>query len=623
MRAWHGYGAYSAAVVLALLWCLPERVSVRHPLDSQRLYAVQVDAQVATFDLPFEKPTEKYLVIVANLATDPAPATVRFRSQPTDSVELLPLRAVSVASRKLKPPHRASKPARPHNDAPRMRCFYLPISPQAADNPRAYQRVDGVLRAEGRHVRVYVDRNDCIASQTLDWIVNHFDPSVWPNTIRRLGRPRDVDGDGKFAILLTDWLNRFDAGRVSLGGLVRSSDFRPSIGYPFSNSVDVLYLNAGVRPGRHLETLLAHELAHAVTISGRLDSAWWFWPASDEESWLNEAIAHVAENMQSDNWSNLDYRVDRFLASPAEAPLVVDDYARYGLWRDAGVRGSCYLFLRWCVDRYGVGLMPRLIHSNRRGVANIESATGEPFERLFRRYSADLFLTSIHGARKSDSGPHAIPPLDLARPLGRWGLAGPRYLAWNVGSQQEEITFALRGTSVQYFVVAAPQPGPQRLAVYAASTADLQVSVVRLPDEMARLELHAVADPFGRWRLNIRERNGTAVRLTHLAWQTSSKDARASHHLVGGPRLSQLLGGTYVPAHGSLASQPISADYWPAGEVSVRVVGVDQHGYRVAAWTDFSPHRPAPTLAISPEARPHRAAEPSPPQTDAGAASGS
>ena len=62
--------------------------------------------------------------------------------------------------------------------------------------------------------------------------------------------------------------------------------------------------------------------------------------------------------------SNIDYRVSAFLTRPERYQLVVDDYYAADLFRSHGSRGSTYLFLRWCADRYGPDLVPALVHSD-------------------------------------------------------------------------------------------------------------------------------------------------------------------------------------------------------------------------------------------------------------------
>src|SRR5207244_1141125 len=93
---------------------------------------------------------------------------------------------------------------------------------------------------------------------------------------------------------------------------------------------------------------------------------------------------------------NLDYRVSAFLSDPERYQLVVPDYYRAGLWRSHGNRGATYLFLRWCADRYGPGLPAQLTQSSLNGTANVEAATQERFDELFRQWSAALALGGSH-----------------------------------------------------------------------------------------------------------------------------------------------------------------------------------------------------------------------------------
>ena len=67
-----------------------------------------------------------------------------------------------------------------------------------------------------------------------------------------------------------------------------------------------------------------------------------------------------------------------FLSRPERYQLVVEDYYAADLFRSHGNRGSTYLFLRWCVDQFGPDLLPTLVESQLRGVANLEEATGAP-----------------------------------------------------------------------------------------------------------------------------------------------------------------------------------------------------------------------------------------------------
>ena len=84
---------------------------------------------------------------------------------------------------------------------------------------------------------------------------------------------------------------------------------------------------------------------HAVVFSQKsMRSSSGLRQCADEEGWLDEAMAHLAEDLNGFSMSNIDYRVSAFLTSPERYQLVVDDYYTADLFRSHGNRGSTYLF---------------------------------------------------------------------------------------------------------------------------------------------------------------------------------------------------------------------------------------------------------------------------------------
>ena len=257
-------------------------------------------------------------------------------------------------------------------------------------------------------------------------LVATFDDRIVPVAARTVGLASDIDGDGRFTVLLSSWLNRLGNGRHAVDGFVRVTDLDPAFPPPFGNHCDMMYLSTGLRPGPHLRTVLAHEYMHAVVFSrksrelaraGRI--------ALEEEGWLDEALAHLAEDLHGFSRSNIDYRVSAFLSRPERYQLVVEDYYAADLFRSHGNRGSTYLFLRWCVDQYGPDLLPTLIESRLRGVANLEEATGCSFAELYRRWSVALFLSGLDPAA-AEPARGAYRSVDMRAPIEDWELAGPR-----------------------------------------------------------------------------------------------------------------------------------------------------------------------------------------------------
>ncbi len=275
-----------------------------------------------------------------------------------------------------------------------------------------YAAVTAELAQVGVRCQVYVDRDEVKSkeiSSTIAEIVRVFDDEVQPWSRRHLGEVHDTDGDGRFTILLSPWLSRLQGGKVALDGFVRGSDFLREAARPFGNQCDMLALNSRLRPGPHLRTVLAHEYAHAVlfcehALENHLDIR----QRHDEESWLNEGIAHVAEEMQGYGWSNLEKRLAAYAEAPEAYPLVVPDYYHSGLWRTDGTRGAAFRFTRWLTRKHGVDVLRRLAQSNLAGIHNVEAATLQPFADTFRDWSvAQMQPGFFDGARS----PVAIRPL--------------------------------------------------------------------------------------------------------------------------------------------------------------------------------------------------------------------
>lgn len=459
-------------------------------------YSVETAYNRATLDLPFD-PETRYVLIIGSLGAPDRSYRVTLTARPIDHVTapavqrlsapdvpmnkraeaLIPsVFSLSRADRQDKPDGLQQADRRFEN-----RVFFLHASDGPLDDANEYTRLRARLIAEGQSVRVYLDRRQPareLAIGLAEEIVRTLDTQIIPLFRRKLGRFRDVDGDGKFAVLLTPLLGRLQGGRTSVEGFVRGDDFRSDVRLPFSNHCDMMSLNAHLKPGPHLKTILAHEFAHAVCFSERLPTERGRSARLDEEDWLNEAIAHLAENLVGGDWSNLDDRLRDYLNAPERHPLVVPDYARAGLWRNTGCRGATYLFLRWCVDQYGDDLLPRLIHGHGYGIHNVVEATAgktsrTSFPGLFRRWSIALYTSGL----QPTAGRGDYQSIRLRGPLGRHRLRGPHIRCWNVDTGEQ--TVRLKGTAVMYFELRTSEHfGPRRIRVSGEFGSGLQVSIV-------------------------------------------------------------------------------------------------------------------------------------------------
>jgi hypothetical protein len=368
----------------------------------------------------------------------------------------------------------------------RLRAFDIHVGTGSVDDASNYVRITGRCVAESDSVLVFIDEAqayDSVTREAATEILHLLENRIIPRSRELIGTHADIDGDGKLAVLLTPVLDRVPAGQTPLGGYVRGSDFRRDMSPPFGNHADVIYVNSrAISPGEHLHALLAHEYTHAVGFSETWRRSADGSAVRDEEDWLNEAIAHVAEQLHHAGWSNLDYRIDRYLRAPHAAPLVVPDASRAGLWRDPGCRGASYLFLQWCVDQFGDDLVSKLIHSRRRGRANIEHATGMPFAELYRRWTVAL-CDDV-----SESSASGYRTLRLRGPLGESVLNGPTAIVWplqrfdsptSLGT--DTINLTLRGTATAFVELQTPATGAaRRITISADSGTALQLTLLPL-----------------------------------------------------------------------------------------------------------------------------------------------
>jgi hypothetical protein len=625
-------------------------------------YVVDVDRDQADLDLEFQ-PDSRYVVVISSLARNPGVFAVAGSSRDTAAPKFA-LRRLSppppcVATTEsaarvcsIAAPRRVDSDSARRPDLPvqtlaglssagnRARVFALHVTDGSLDDPTQYAKVASHEIAHGRNVRVYLDDQQSpkeLSPGLVQSIADLFDNELIPRFGGLFGTYRDVDGDGRFSVLLSPWLARLQGGRTSIGGFVRGSDFQSHIAPPFSNRCDMMYVNSQTIPGPHLRTLLIHEYAHAVSFSRRTGSPEGHASFPEEEDWLNEALAHCAESLFGGGWTNLDYRISRYLNDTAAYPLVVEDYYRAGLWRCHGCRGATYLFLRYCVERFGARTLTRLIDTPARGTANLELATGCKFDRLFR----DWTLSLIEGLRSPGTseppgetacrGPTSaghLAKLDLYGPLGPWGLAGPRPRKWDVDS--EPLRVDLKGTSAAFVELSASgKAGARRVHLAGTRGMQLQVSLVRLLDDSPQIQVDAswarqtsapepmlpAASPPASGNLletTVRVVRGEDLTIEQIAAEQNVAEDRTSFSACGNSikslevaarrpstiKAEPVSGLTNEPPRCRFFELPGESFSNPASPVTIKVVAVDRRGRRAVGWATVR-ERVAPQVAAA------------------------
>ena len=470
-----------------------------------------------------------------------------------------------------------------------------------AYSPSNYVAIPATLRGLGKRIQVYVAVEDLgsVHAETVKDIVQSFDDRIYPMMSRRFGPALDVDGDGRFTILLSNWLVHLGGGRYAVDGFVRVADLDRAFQSPLGNQCDMMYLSTSLQSGPYLRTVLAHEYMHAVLAGRKGRRGQPDGPPQEEEGWLDEAIAHLAEDRCGFSTSNIDYRVRAFLAGPERYQLVVEDYFAADLFRSHGNRGSTYLFLKWCDRQYGPELIPALVHSNLRGTSNLEECTGSAFAGLFRRWTLDLIKDDLEADATTECLPdqagshHEKTP---SRPRES-ETAGPRFSRVSTGSADRWMAL---GTTSHYAIVDGSTSGAIEIEVAGPAEADLQVTAVALGDDRPRIDLTAVkvhgVNGQHFLRAQVKERHGVQVRLSQFSWEPISPGANArtdaeSRGRLQADELEKTMGTSALAASAELTSQLIPLPDAGAGNgpLVVKVVGIDGNGRQISAWADLDP----------------------------------
>jgi hypothetical protein len=543
----------------------------------------------ASFQVEPLPPGAKLLIVVSSLERSDKPSSFSLKAQSRSSLNP-PIH--DTGSRVWSLPKPASIGLRPKVSTPSMHAAVMPplrrsFSLFAEDgdpaSPGNYRQVEGRLRAVGRHIQVYVDNTSLgnVKDETLRLLVRSFDDEIWPRSVRAFGPAHDVDSDCRLTVLLTDALARLSRGLGPVDGLMRGADFDKRIAAPFGNSSDVLYLNASIASGAYLQTILAHEYTHAIVFSRRVLDAPVGQVALEEESWLDEGLTHLAEDMHGYSRENVTHRVEAYLARPEGFQLVVRDYYAARLFRSHGHRGAAYLFLRWCSGVYGPGFLPAMVCSSGRGVELVERVTGTSFDDLYRAWSVSQYVAAFE-APAGESAP-ALPRCTQIR------ADGPAH------------TWTSPGTATHYALLAAAGSSGVSVDLEGPPGASVQVSAVRLPDSIPELELvasrHVNAQGERFVDLTLHEREGFAVHLEAvrvLAYGRGTHDFGRAHWLT--VISNEQIAAACAPAGAKLApygdrnltfQPPASLAF--AAPILLQATGRDTRGRAVVAWAELPP----------------------------------
>lgn len=282
--------------------------------------------------------------------------------------------------------------------------------------------------AVGEHAAVLADlQNPANGFTEAEYQVfaDEFDRIVWPTVTENFGTPGDIDRNRKVLILFTSAVNQLTPAGADyiVGGFFFSRDLFPTRdkngigGCASSNQRELFYLlapdpsgtiNGNSRSKGYVRNstfgTLAHEFEHLVNASRRLYEN----DAPDfEETWLDEGLAHIAEELSFYRASGLGPRQNIALTSaffPTKQRIdafnqyAISNFGRLGEYLeepenqspiqsddDLATRGSAWQFLRYAADQKGGDeqqIWQSLTNSKLSGIANLTAVLGDPIPLL-------------------------------------------------------------------------------------------------------------------------------------------------------------------------------------------------------------------------------------------------
>lgn len=338
----------------------------------------------------------------------------------------------------------AAKPS-PDSDRSTARRFQLPFFRNGSVYERPLMRslilqtdtvaVYGDLE-NSRHIEVAAAIQSCGLANVLDFVQQMINPIA------------DLDADGRLALVLGRLADPIPSGSDDepIRGCVRPADFQP--GRP--TSVDAIYLDPEHILTADLQSLLAHEMAHAAAFSllVKCDQL----PTS-MPSWLNEAVAHLIEEQIAPDSQNLQVRRRQYQKTSWLYPTMIPNEVSGMKLRRGPVRIASLELLKSAFDGHPDFDLKRLIADRGDGVLRLQSVTGDDFPALFRRFTLRLI-------RQASS---------------ETGMNGDSVAAAFALNGESTPLLDLRGTAV---AISSPAEADCQLTIATTRDAMLQVTIV-------------------------------------------------------------------------------------------------------------------------------------------------
>ncbi len=283
----------------------------------------------------------------------------------------------------------------------------------------SYDTVTAELRMITDNVYVYVDERNASAldDDDLEELVAPFE-NIIDEEKELFGDESDINADGHITVLFTQAVNELGAmsgGIVS--GFFYGGDLYDSSDNPVSNEREMMYAMVPDPSGSYgtpvskrfsmsniLPSVLPHEFQHMISYNQHVLIN----GGSAEQSFLNEGLSHLAEDIYSLNDSN--YMVETGIENPSRVALYLQatNSTCFSCGASIVQRGGSYLFVRYLYEQAekgnlagastGAELIELLESTTRTGTSNLvfaalNSTDSSQFQTLMAFFSAALYLS--------------------------------------------------------------------------------------------------------------------------------------------------------------------------------------------------------------------------------------
>ncbi len=282
-----------------------------------------------------------------------------------------------------------------------------------------------------------------------------FDTLIFPMDTTAFGAPSNISGYGKIILFYTRAVNALTPAGAgyTIGGFFFARDLYPKTARnglaacAASNEAEMFYLlspdpNGAVNNNRRSKdevtllnlTTIAHEFQHLINSSRRLYVNIGARP--NEDTWLDEGLAHVAEELLFLRVGNFTTRQNLTLSDVSGSPTRSDQFRNYASQNfsrfysyliapevnspyapndSLATRGAIWSFLRYAAGRQGASgeapFLRALVNSNTTGVSNLQNVlSGGLFADYLRDWSVSLIADDFSANTTAALGSNYIMP---------------------------------------------------------------------------------------------------------------------------------------------------------------------------------------------------------------------